>query len=364
MSNKDHGKHYNYEYKGHRIDPYRILRIYGITEPEHQHALKKLLRCGTSVKDKLQDINEVILTLECWKKNIGAEGVTPAPKAADFSFSNEPAMPSNSEVTFDDRQPRMSTAFSCPYSGRVKSDPSYIPGWQITGHKLFLLAKKEVDEIKKNIYLDNAKTDALYKKLLDDEYIDFMLNYYDGKGDRAKPLYERAWALHVAAIKKEIFGNERFPYRPPEKYKNHPMAAFAAREIQRRTEAFERPLTCQEKDDIYTELCSNYVQRFADKDLQAVKEQMSGQSKQEFALRESDKKRLEYEGRKKNKFEEALDYLQKRFCRDSTYKFMGKGFAKPLHNKVSSPISAKYTYRTTLGYINYLPPVLKKARFK
>lgn len=61
------GKHYEYDYKGVRIDPYRILSTYNITHPAQQHAIKKLLRAGESVKDLLGDINETIETLERWK---------------------------------------------------------------------------------------------------------------------------------------------------------------------------------------------------------------------------------------------------------------------------------------------------------
>lgn len=55
--------HYNYSYKGIKIDPYRILQVYGVTNPALQHAIKKLLRCGKSVKDAQQDVKEVIITL-------------------------------------------------------------------------------------------------------------------------------------------------------------------------------------------------------------------------------------------------------------------------------------------------------------
>jgi hypothetical protein len=60
--------HYQFSYKGHKIDPYRIFRIYNIVAPEQQHAIKKLLRAGKSVKTLDQDIDEVILTLQRWKE--------------------------------------------------------------------------------------------------------------------------------------------------------------------------------------------------------------------------------------------------------------------------------------------------------
>ena len=52
------GKHYAYDYKGIRLDPYRIMTVYNITHPAHQHALKKLLRAGKSVKDLRTDLLE------------------------------------------------------------------------------------------------------------------------------------------------------------------------------------------------------------------------------------------------------------------------------------------------------------------
>ena len=63
-------KHYDKIYNGIKLDPYRILLVYNIIHPAQQHAIKKLLRAGTAHKELLQDINEVILTLERWKEMI------------------------------------------------------------------------------------------------------------------------------------------------------------------------------------------------------------------------------------------------------------------------------------------------------
>lgn len=68
MVKEKYGKHYSFTYKGVKIDPYRILKIYGITDPAHQHAIKKLLRAGQSVKSLEQDIEETIVTLQRWKE--------------------------------------------------------------------------------------------------------------------------------------------------------------------------------------------------------------------------------------------------------------------------------------------------------
>jgi hypothetical protein len=66
IENSDSGAHYRYEYKGIKLDPYRILDVYGITSAPQQHAIKKLLRAGDSVKGKEEDIKEVIDTLNRW----------------------------------------------------------------------------------------------------------------------------------------------------------------------------------------------------------------------------------------------------------------------------------------------------------
>lgn len=56
--------YYKYSYKGIKLDPYRILQVYNVTCPAMQHAIKKLLRAGQSVKELKQDIKEVIDTLK------------------------------------------------------------------------------------------------------------------------------------------------------------------------------------------------------------------------------------------------------------------------------------------------------------
>ena len=67
MSNEI-GKHYKFEYKGIRLDPYRILDLYEINHPAHQHAIKKLLRAGKSLKSLRTDILEVAETLDRYIK--------------------------------------------------------------------------------------------------------------------------------------------------------------------------------------------------------------------------------------------------------------------------------------------------------
>jgi hypothetical protein len=67
------GAHYDFSYKGIKVDPYRILALYNITHPAQQHAIKKLLRAGTSVKGLERDIDEVIITLNRWKEMLREE---------------------------------------------------------------------------------------------------------------------------------------------------------------------------------------------------------------------------------------------------------------------------------------------------
>lgn len=67
----DSGKHYRFMFGGVRMDPYRIFSVYGIAHPAQQHAIKKLLRAGRSVKTLDQDIDEAIDTLNRWKEMRG-----------------------------------------------------------------------------------------------------------------------------------------------------------------------------------------------------------------------------------------------------------------------------------------------------
>jgi hypothetical protein len=63
----DSGKHYRFEYKEIKLDPYRIFKIYNITEPAQQHVIKKLLVPGErGGKDLIQDIKESINGLNRW----------------------------------------------------------------------------------------------------------------------------------------------------------------------------------------------------------------------------------------------------------------------------------------------------------
>jgi hypothetical protein len=76
MSTTEQPKYYRFSFRGVKLDPYRIMQVYGITHPAQQHAIKKLLRAGGSVKTLAQDIDEVILSLNRWKEMLDEEKVT------------------------------------------------------------------------------------------------------------------------------------------------------------------------------------------------------------------------------------------------------------------------------------------------
>lgn len=51
--------------KYNKLDIYRILKLYDVSDPCLQHAIKKLLCAGKrGVKNQIQDINEAILSLK------------------------------------------------------------------------------------------------------------------------------------------------------------------------------------------------------------------------------------------------------------------------------------------------------------
>ena len=71
--------HYFKDCPYEQVDVYRIIEIFGVTDPCIQHALKKLLCSGVrGHKDQEKDIQDVIDTLERWKqmRNEDAE-ITP-----------------------------------------------------------------------------------------------------------------------------------------------------------------------------------------------------------------------------------------------------------------------------------------------
>lgn len=67
--NKDKHSHY-FKNVSHlqQVDVYRVLDLFGVTDPCIQHAAKKLLAAGVrGAKDVNRDIQEAIDSLERWK---------------------------------------------------------------------------------------------------------------------------------------------------------------------------------------------------------------------------------------------------------------------------------------------------------
>jgi len=56
----DPGAHYRYEYKGIKLDPARIAKVYNMTDHLDFTILKKELRMGRGQKDNRQDLTDII----------------------------------------------------------------------------------------------------------------------------------------------------------------------------------------------------------------------------------------------------------------------------------------------------------------
>ena len=98
--------HYFKDCPYEQVDVYRIIEIFGVTDPCIQHALKKLLCSGVrGHKDQEKDIQDVIDTLERWKqmRNEDAEAaslevISPKVSAVDVDIDNpvKPWVPDDS----------------------------------------------------------------------------------------------------------------------------------------------------------------------------------------------------------------------------------------------------------------------------
>lgn len=65
---KEEHNHYYKPCPYNTLDVYRVIDIFGVTDPCIQHGLKKLLCSGVrGHKDQSKDIQDVIDTLERWK---------------------------------------------------------------------------------------------------------------------------------------------------------------------------------------------------------------------------------------------------------------------------------------------------------
>jgi len=67
----DPGKHYRFEYKGIKLDPARIVTIYGCKNLMAGTIVKKALCAGErGPKDILHDLDDIICAAERWKEMI------------------------------------------------------------------------------------------------------------------------------------------------------------------------------------------------------------------------------------------------------------------------------------------------------
>ena len=86
------------------LDVYRVISIFGVSDPCIQHALKKLLCSGVrGHKDQSKDIQDVIDTLERWKQMREEDdnaGIPPSSKVSEVVADNtsplKPWYPDNS----------------------------------------------------------------------------------------------------------------------------------------------------------------------------------------------------------------------------------------------------------------------------
>lgn len=59
---------YNVTFHGHKLDPYQIGVLFGITHPALFQILKKVLRSGRKHKDISQDVAEIISSAVRWQE--------------------------------------------------------------------------------------------------------------------------------------------------------------------------------------------------------------------------------------------------------------------------------------------------------
>jgi hypothetical protein len=92
------------------VDVYRVLALFGVTDPCIQHAVKKMLVAGgRGAKDISQDVQEAIDTLQRWQEMRKEDGV--AGKLADVwggLMGGKPNAPHIEPASLiDDESPRM-----------------------------------------------------------------------------------------------------------------------------------------------------------------------------------------------------------------------------------------------------------------
>jgi len=71
---QDTGKHYRKEYKGVKLDPARIIKVYGVTHPIQCGVVKKSLRAGQGKKTLLEDIRDIQTACDRWIEMLEEDG--------------------------------------------------------------------------------------------------------------------------------------------------------------------------------------------------------------------------------------------------------------------------------------------------
>ena len=86
------------------IDTYDVARAFNITDPAHNHALKKVLVTGgRNEKGTVQDIDEAIWSLQNYKAYLGAQGTTTTCKHEFVQVSPSVSQCKNCGVETTDR---------------------------------------------------------------------------------------------------------------------------------------------------------------------------------------------------------------------------------------------------------------------
>lgn len=71
LKDEDTGKHYRYEYKGVKLDPARICKVYDIRNSCQYAIIKKTLKAGgRGHKDVKNDIRDIITAATRWLEMI------------------------------------------------------------------------------------------------------------------------------------------------------------------------------------------------------------------------------------------------------------------------------------------------------
>lgn len=85
------------EFMGVKIDIYRLLDLFEVSHPAHQHAVKKLIRAGQSVKSLEQDTREVVEAINRWAEMIREDRMQ-----LEYDWNQSAQKASHAETPTDD----------------------------------------------------------------------------------------------------------------------------------------------------------------------------------------------------------------------------------------------------------------------